>query len=127
MQLAEGAIVEGKVSGIKKFGAFVDLGDGVSGLVHISEISEEYVESVEDYLKLDQKVKVKVLSMEGGKISLTMKGLGEDKKKVAEWSYDDGQSEMSFEDKISRFMKDSNEKYAQLRMRDNKRFSVKRK
>lgn len=127
MQLAEGAIMEGKVSGIKKFGAFVDLGDGVSGLVHISEISEDYVDSVEDYLKIDQKVKVRVISVEEGKISLSMKGLGEEKKKVAEWSYDDGQSEMSFEDKISRFMKDSNEKYAQLRMRDNKRFSVKRK
>ncbi len=128
MQLAVGAVLEGKVLSIKKFGAFVDLGEGLNGLLHISEISESYVEEVSEYLKKGQKVKVKVLSVEEGKISLTMKGFGEDKKKsIAEWNYDDKQSDMSFEEKMSRFMKDSNEKYAQLRVRDNKRFNVGKK
>lgn len=66
-QLVVGNIVEGKVTGITKFGAFVDLGDGKTGMVHISEVAPTFV-------KENDTVKVKVLSIsEDGKISLSMK------------------------------------------------------
>ena len=62
MPVSVGEIVEGTVTGITNFGAFVQLSKGKSGLVHISEISHDYVEKVDDYLKKGEKVKVKVLS-----------------------------------------------------------------
>ncbi len=74
MQIEVGSILEGKVTGITKFGAFVDLTEGKSGMVHISEISNTYVENVSDFLSEGQTVKVKVLAVnENGKISLSIK------------------------------------------------------
>ncbi len=74
MPVAVGKVVEGTVSGITNFGAFVQLPEGKTGLVHISEISDDYVEKVNDYLKKDQKVKVKILSInKEGKISLSIR------------------------------------------------------
>ena len=58
MQVEVGAVVEGTVTGITKFGAFVSLPDGRSGLVHISEIANTYVNDVNDYLKVGDAVKV---------------------------------------------------------------------
>lgn len=74
MQLAIGDILEGKVTGITKFGAFVELGEGKTGMVHISEVSTDYVEDISQYLKKDQVVKVKVINItDEGKISLSIK------------------------------------------------------
>ncbi len=74
MQIEVGSILEGKVTGITKFGAFVDLSEGKSGMVHISEISNTYVENVSDFLSEGQTVKVKVIAVnENGKISLSIK------------------------------------------------------
>ncbi len=74
MDLEVGAILEGKVTGITKFGAFVQLPGGQSGLVHISEIANAFVNDVNDYLHLNDIVKVKVLSVnEAGKINLSIK------------------------------------------------------
>ena len=74
MELEIGAIQEGKVTGITKFGAFVQLPGGTSGLVHISEIANAYVNDVNDYLKVGDTVKVKILSVnEAGKINLSIK------------------------------------------------------
>lgn len=76
MQIEVGSILEGKVTGIMKFGAFVDLPEGKSGMVHISEISNTYVENVSDFLTVGQEVKVKVISInENGKIGLSIKKL----------------------------------------------------
>ena len=61
MQLEVGAILEGKVTGITKFGAFVALPEGKSGLVHISEIANTYVSEVRDYVQDGQTVKVKII------------------------------------------------------------------
>lgn len=73
-QLVVGNIVEGKVTGITKFGAFVDLGDGKTGMVHISEVAPTFVKEIRDFVKENDTVKVKVLSIsEDGKISLSMK------------------------------------------------------
>lgn len=73
MEPAVGSILEGKVTSIMKFGAFVALEGGRSGLVHISEIANTYVNDVHDFLKEGQAVKVKVLSTENGKINLSIK------------------------------------------------------
>ena len=60
MSIEVGGVVEGTVTGITKFGAFVDLTDGKVGLVHISEVADVYVNDVKDFLKVGQKVKVKI-------------------------------------------------------------------
>ena len=74
MQLEVGSVIEGKITGILKFGAFVDLGGGKSGMVHISEVSSTYVNDINEFLKIGQTVKVKVVSIgEDGKIALSIK------------------------------------------------------
>ena len=70
MELSVGAMLEGKVTGITKFGAFVLLPGGKSGLVHISEVANAFVSDVHDHVQIGQTVKVKVLSVsEDGKIN----------------------------------------------------------
>ena len=73
MELQVGSILEGKVTSITKFGAFVALEGGKSGLVHISEIANTFVNDVHDFLQEGQTVKVLVLSTENGKINLSIK------------------------------------------------------
>ena len=73
MEPQVGSILEGKVTTITKFGAFVALEGGGSGLVHISEIANTFVEDVHDFLQAGQAVKVLVLSAENGRINLSIK------------------------------------------------------
>lgn len=70
-----GSIVEGKVESLQTYGAFVDLGDGISGLVHISQISEKRIKSPKAVLNIGDTVTAKVIKNEDGKISLSMKAL----------------------------------------------------
>ncbi|MBR6549409.1 MAG: S1 RNA-binding domain-containing protein [Clostridia bacterium] len=74
MQLEVGSIIEGKVTGITKFGAFVDLGNGKSGMVHISEVADVFVNEITEFLSEGQDVKVKIINIgDDGKISLSIK------------------------------------------------------
>lgn len=74
MEFGVGSILDGKVTGITKFGAFVALPEGRSGLVHISEIAYSYVNEVSDYLKEGQEVKVKVIGIDqANRINLSIK------------------------------------------------------
>ena len=73
MEPQVGSILEGKVTSIMKFGAFVALEGGGSGLVHISEIANTFVEDVHDHLQTRQAVKVLVLSAENGRVNLSIK------------------------------------------------------
>ena len=73
MEPQVGSILEGKVTSIMKFGAFVALEGGGSGLVHISEIANTFVEDVHDHLQTGQAVKVLVLSEENGRVNLSIK------------------------------------------------------
>ncbi len=73
MEPQVGSILEGKVTSIMKFGAFIALEGGGSGLVHISEIANTFVEDVHDHLQTGQAVKVRVLSAENGRINLSIK------------------------------------------------------
>ena len=74
MQLEVGKIYEGKVTGITKFGAFVELDKDTTGMVHISEVANTFVNEIKDHLTEGQTVKVKVLNLgDDGKISLSIK------------------------------------------------------
>lgn len=74
MEFVVGAILEGKVTGITKFGAFVALPGGKSGLVHISNISDSYVSDINEFLAVGQEVKVKVLNIDqNDRINLSIK------------------------------------------------------
>ncbi len=74
MAFEVGQIVEGKVTGIMNYGAFVDLGGGTSGMVHISEVAPTYVNEIKDHLTIGQEVKVKIIAIdERGKIALSIK------------------------------------------------------
>lgn len=70
-----GMITQGKVESVTDFGAFVDMGEGLSGLVHISKISQKRIKHPSEALKAGDEVKVKVVSVKDGKISLSMKDL----------------------------------------------------
>ncbi len=129
MSVSVGEIIEGTVTGITNFGAFVQLPGGKNGLVHISEISHDYVEKVEDYVKRSEKIKVKVLSItDDGKISLSIRKAKPKTQKPMEIDWDkpeDSQKHMSFEDKLNDFLKESNDKMDQLKSRDPKRSNMK--
>ena len=74
MEFGVGSILDGKVTGITKFGAFVSLPEGRSGLVHISEIAYSYVSEVSEHLKEGQEVKVKVIGIDqNNRINLSIK------------------------------------------------------
>lgn len=70
-----GLVTEGVVESIQPYGAFIDLGDGLSGLVHVSQISDKRIKSPDAVLKTGDKVKVKVIAIKDGKLSLSMKAL----------------------------------------------------
>lgn len=74
MEFEVGGIYEGKVTGITKYGAFVNLENGKSGLVHISEVANSFVSDVNEHVKVGQLIKVKILSIApDGKINLSIK------------------------------------------------------
>ena len=124
MQLQVGMVTEGKVTGITKFGAFVALPEGKSGLVHISEIANTFVNDVHDYVQDGQTVKVKVIGISpDGKINLSIKKAEEQPRQ----QYGSRQpmprangptGDASFEDKLKQFMQESDS-----RMADNKMYS----
>jgi small subunit ribosomal protein S1 len=83
-EIKEGSVLTGKVESIQNYGAFVDLGDGISGLVHISQISLERIKHPSVVLTEGQEVQVKVIGNKDGKISLSMKALLAEKKEEEE-------------------------------------------
>lgn len=142
MQIEVGQIVEGKVTGITNFGVFVDLGEGKSGLVHISEIAQNYVSDVKEYVKENDTVKMKVLNIsDNGKISLSIKRAqpeqraeqrprnnGQHSSKpprqepdfsspAAVWTPKKSES-TSFEDMIAKFKQTSDEKFSDLKKKN---------
>ncbi|MBI4132189.1 MAG: S1 RNA-binding domain-containing protein [Candidatus Sungbacteria bacterium] len=85
-----GDVIEGEVAGIVSFGAFVKFGDGLEGLVHISEIDWQLIANPADVLKIGQKVQAKVLGIEGDKVSLSLKALKPDPWAAVEEKYPKG-------------------------------------
>ena len=72
-----GRVTEGRVESIKPYGAFIDLGNGLSGLVHVSQICEKRIKTPDAVLKVGDTVKVKVIAIKDGKLSLSMKALAD--------------------------------------------------
>jgi S1 RNA binding domain protein len=159
MSIEVGTKLEGKVTGITHFGAFVELPGGVTGLVHISEIADNYVKDVKDHLKMEDMVTIKVINVDkDGKIGLSIKqavdkpveqqqqrpsrperpshsggdrsggggggfnregrgGGGGDRggDRGGRFANKSGFGKPSFEDKVSRFLKDSEERISSLK------------
>lgn len=154
MDFIVGTVLEGKVSGIMGYGAFVSFEGGGSGLVHISEIAESYVTDVHDHLTIGQTVKVKVLNVTPeGKVNLSIKqALPREERpgyrkpssrnrpeatavKSSQSAYltpDQGQvygpgSDASFEEKLKLFMKDSDSRVSGNKLYAEKKGSRRRK
>lgn len=123
MAIEVGNIVEGKVTGITNFGAFVQLENGVTGLVHISEVADAYVKDIKEFLQENQMVKCKVINIANGKIGLSIKQLNSDGvRENRSRSRSNARPPRSFEDKLAKFIKDSDERLATLRRsQDSKR------
>ena len=130
MQLEVGAILEGKVTGITRFGAFVALPGGGSGLIHISEIANTYVNDVHDCLSEGQTVKVKVIGINEGKVNLSLKRVEESPRPVprpaprprnASGHRGDAGAEPSFEDKLKQFMQESDSRMSGSKLYSDKK------
>ncbi|MEL1134815.1 S1 RNA-binding domain-containing protein [Desulfitobacterium sp. THU1] len=117
MAIAVGTIIEGVVTGITNFGAFVELPEKVTGLVHISEVADAYVKDVRDYLKEQDRVKVKVIHVdEKGKIGLSIKQANPAPPPPPRNNpRERRQPTVSFEDKLAKFIKDSDERQLEFR------------
>lgn len=133
MTIEVGSVIEGTVTGITKFGAFVELPDKKVGLVHISEVANEYVKDVNDFLKVRDKVSVKVLSVDDkGKIALSIKqtqpapakkdfhgkrDFHQKREMHHNSNYESHRrpSSLSFEDRLSKFLKESDERLMDLK------------
>ena len=128
-----GSVLEGKITGITKFGAFVTLPEGRSGLVHISEISNTYVNDVHDHVQLGQSVTVRVLNVApDGKINLSIKRAAEapaparvpaagpaapkKQPRSAVPATDPPGSNREFEDRLKKFMQESDSRIADNRI-----------
>ena len=137
MEFGVGSVLEGKVTGITKFGAFVSLPEGKSGLVHISEIAYSYVNDVKDHLKEGQEVKVKVIGIdENGRINLSIKKAMDPPPRPAGQGRPMGHpgghtgggfrgkpapaEPASFEDRLKQFMAASDSKLSELRQSERR-------
>ncbi len=139
MQHSVGQIVEGKITGITNFGLFVDLGDNVSGLVHISEVSRTYVSDIKELFKIGDTVKMKVITVgDDGKISLSIKRALEPEKRDQQprekrerrapaapakidstYTWVPKKAEpASFEEMMNRFKQTSDEKFSDLKKKN---------
>ncbi len=138
MILEPGTIIEGKVTGVTPFGAFISFGEGKTGLVHISEVALEYVKNINDHVKENDIVKAKILSIDNnGKISLSIKQAlltqrAEAKKnnksrptaRPDDFDWSKKSQPASFEDMMAKFKQDSDEKLSVMKKSlDSKRGS----
>lgn len=129
MSIEVGSKVEGKVTGIANFGAFIDLGNNKTGLVHISEVSDSYVENINEELEVGQAVTVKVLSIApDGKIGLSIRkaqdNLAEEPKRSKAPSRERQSSsnkrssapkKQDFDSLMSSFLKDSEDRLTSIK------------
>ena len=105
MSIDVGNIVEGKVTGITNFGAFVELSNGKTGLVHISEVADAYVKDIKDFLNENDVVKVKVINMSEGKIGLSIKQANPTAQARDRRGQRRKASPQDFEERLMRFLK----------------------
>jgi len=139
MSIEVGSKVQGKVTGITNFGAFVELPDGKTGLVHISEVADNYVKDINEHLKVGDEVEVKVMNVEAdGKIGLSIRKAKPQAERPERTERpgrtdrpdrpqrprrdnnrsnerNDRQPKENFEQKMARFLKDSDERLTTLK------------
>ena len=115
MTIEVGNVVEGVITGITKFGAFVDLTPGQTGMVHISEVADGFVKDINEHLKIGDKVRVKILGAENGKISLSIKKALPPRPQAVYSAQPRSAQPSGFEDMISKFMKDSEERQTDIK------------
>lgn len=128
--LEAGSVVQGKVTGIKPFGAFVALDDQTQGLVHISEVAHSYVKDINDYLSIGDEIKVKVLKIDesSGRISLSIRATEPAPERTERpkprpsrpsnpTNQGSSQGFNTLEDKLKEWLKESNDRQAQLNKR----------
>ena len=129
MEFGVGSILDGKVTGITKFGAFVSLPEGRSGLVHISEIAYSYVNEVSDHLQEGQEVKVKVIGIDqANRINLSIKqvapppqrGPRQGGGRPMSFARPAPKEPSDFEDRLKQFMQSSDSKLSELRYIEKK-------
>ena len=136
MALEVGAILEGKVTGIPKFGVFVALPEGKSGLVHISEVANAFVSDINEHVQMGQTVKVRVLNItDDGKINLSIKRAQDmpqsqnyserpqrprtahtERQPENRGTVNPPSADQSFEDRLKKFMQESDSRIADNRM-----------
>lgn len=129
MEIAVGAVFSGKVTGITKFGAFVSLPENKTGMVHISEIANTYVNDIKDHLTEGQEVNVKVIGIDkDGRLNLSIKKtLEPPPHREQRYSGPSGPRRqaaplsLSFEDKLKQFMADSESKISDLRQHGDRK------
>ena len=111
MEFSVGAVLEGKVKSITKFGAFILLPENRTGMVHISEIANTYVSDIRAHLTEGQSVRVKIIGIdETGKISLSIKRAHEPKRPANPQpapTRNHTNAPLTFEEKLKQFMSDS--------------------
>ncbi|MBQ2691360.1 MAG: S1 RNA-binding domain-containing protein [Clostridia bacterium] len=146
MEFTVGSIYEGKVTGVTGFGAFVQLAPGKSGMVHISEIANTYVDDIKKHVNEGDTVKVKLIAIDqNGRINLSIKKALPVQEKpqaapkqekaaapAAEEATSDGSmleksKDSIFEDKLRMFMQRSESKMSDLRMQNDKRSKSRRR
>lgn len=131
MSIEVGSKLQGKVTGITNFGAFVELPDGSTGLVHISEVADNYVKDINEHLKVGDQVEVKVINVEkDGKIGLSIKKAKDRPEAPKSHSHSHSHSQRprqgrandrnnsrpeNFESKMARFLKDSEDRLSSLK------------
>ncbi|MBP2242596.1 S1 RNA binding domain protein [Cytobacillus eiseniae] len=137
MSIEVGSKLQGKVTGITNFGAFVELPEGSTGLVHISEVADNYVKDINEHLKVGDEVEVKVINVEkDGKIGLSIKkakdrperterpergdrresrGHSQSQRPRQGRSNDNRPTRENFESKMARFLKDSEDRLSSLK------------
>lgn len=145
MQLTVGEIIEGRITGITNFGLFLDLGNGKSGMVHISEVARNYISDINEHFKVNDTVKAKILNIgDDGKISLSIKRALEPEKtqerprkerRTYEQTKPDGSytwmpkknEPASFEEMMNRFKQTSDEKFSDLKRKNPESGRTKRR
>ncbi len=116
MSIEVGSKLKGKVTGITHFGAFVELPNGKTGLVHISEVAHNYVKDIKDHLKVGEQVEVKIVQIgQDGKIGLSIKRAMDPPAHKSPKSGNSRNRTLDFEDQLSRFLKDSEERLSTLK------------
>lgn len=87
-RLVTGSVAEGTVERIESYGAFINIGEGLTGLCHISQITNKFIKSPKEVLKLGSTVKAKIIGTDGGRISLSIKALMEDEPDNSDTEYE---------------------------------------